>query len=90
MLLRVDKGEPLFPATQLIVVVATFVALDVMALTPYHPYPKTLTYGEFTFEQRSPARELSVSEPEGGASDGSQQCKITEDGVAQHADKPHI
>jgi N-hydroxyarylamine O-acetyltransferase len=36
MPLRVDKGEPLFLTTQLIVVVATFVALDVMALTPYH------------------------------------------------------
>jgi N-hydroxyarylamine O-acetyltransferase len=34
---RVDKGEPPFLTTQLIVVVATFVALDVMALTPYHP-----------------------------------------------------
>jgi N-hydroxyarylamine O-acetyltransferase len=37
MLPRVDKGEPPFLTTQLIVVVATFVALDVMALTPYHP-----------------------------------------------------
>lgn len=37
MLLRVDMGEPPFLTTQLIVVVATFVALDVMALTPYHP-----------------------------------------------------
>jgi hypothetical protein len=43
MPLRVDKGEPLFLTTQLIVVVATFVALDVMALTPYHHSPKTLT-----------------------------------------------
>jgi len=37
MLLRVDTGEPPFLTTQLIVVVATFVALDVKALTPYHP-----------------------------------------------------
>ncbi|MFZ3328768.1 MAG: arylamine N-acetyltransferase [Methylocella sp.] len=37
MLPRVDKGEPLFLTTQLIDVLATFVALDVMALTPYHP-----------------------------------------------------
>jgi N-hydroxyarylamine O-acetyltransferase len=37
MLLRVDKGAPPFLTTQLIVMVATFVALDVMALTPYHP-----------------------------------------------------
>jgi hypothetical protein len=37
MLPRVDKGEPPFLTTQLIDVLATFVALDVMALTPYHP-----------------------------------------------------
>jgi hypothetical protein len=37
MLPRVDKGEPPFLTTQFIDVLATFVALDVMALTPYHP-----------------------------------------------------
>lgn len=37
MLPRVDKGEPPFLTTQLIDVLATFVALDVMAPTPYHP-----------------------------------------------------
>jgi N-hydroxyarylamine O-acetyltransferase len=37
MLPGVVKGEPPFLTTQLIDVLATFVALDVMALTPYHP-----------------------------------------------------